>query len=239
MNNLTLSLALLVLFTAAVCAQNIGKVISHEPDPPSVDLGGRSVKIPSPDNFTDTVVLFPRIAARLIASESPLNDVLAVHVTDDILPQLKNGYEPDLPFFTKVSVLKQLRTADVDLHEFQALAAEFEKQSPGMLQTVVKSTEKGSGDRLSKHWGTDTNLKIGETRSLGHFDKQPRSISSMFLMNLEIFDRKMIVLGSMSLVNVNKRLLFIYVFRIPTSDHDNEIVASFTKAWTAKIISSN
>ncbi len=239
MKKLTLSLALFVLLTAAVFAQNIGKAMPPEPPLPSIELGGRSIRIPCPDNFTDTTALFPRIAARLIASESPLNDVLAVHVTDDILPQLKNGYEPDLPFFTKVSVLKQLKGVDVEQLEFQALAAEFEKQSPGMLQSAVRSNEKVSDDRLSKHWGTKTNLKIGETISLGHFDKQPRSISSMFLMNLEIFDRKMIVLGSMSLVNVNKRLLFVYVFRIPTSDNDEEIVTNFTKAWTAKIVSAN
>ena len=238
MKNLTSLLALTVFLSTAAAAQQIGKAIPLETEIAAVDLGGRFVRIPAPDRFTDTMLLFPRIAGRLIASESPLNEVLAVHVTDDILPQLRNGDEPDLPFFTKVSVLKQLRSADVE-PDFQAIKTEFEKQSPGMLQSVVSSGEKGAGERLSKHWGGETNLKIGETRSLGYFDKQPESISALFVMNLEIFDRKMVILGSMSLVHVNKRLLYVYVFRIPTSDNDQNIVTNFTKAWTAKLIAAN
>ena len=93
--------------------------------------------------------------------------------------------------------------------------------------------------RLGQHWGGETNLKIGETRTLGYFDKQPHSISSMFLMNLEIFDRPMLILGSMSLVHANKRLLFVYVFRITSSGKDRDLVAKFTKAWTSKIITAN
>ena len=235
MTKLLLILFLLIVIPAS--AQTDMRDASTQPA--TVNLGGRSVKVPAPDNFTDTMALHPRIAGRLIAAESPMNEVLAVHVTDEIIPRIRNGEDPDLPFYTKVSVLKELKAADVEAADFQALAAEFEKQSPGMLQSILKSGEKGTGERLNQHWGGETNLKIGETRNLGYFDKQPRSISSMFLMNLEIFNRKMLVLGSMSLVHVNKRVLFVYVFRLPTSDKEQEAVSDFTKTWTAKIIAAN
>ncbi len=239
MKHPTLLVLLISILAVASLAQTGMKDTTVAVPAGSVDLGGRPIRIPAPDNFTDTMLLFPRIAGRLIASESPLNEVLAVHVTDEILPRLRNREDFDLPFYTKVSVLKQLKSADIELSDFQAVAAEFEKQSPGMLQSVVRSGEKDTGERLSRHWGGETNLKIGETRTLGHFDKQPHSISSMFLMNLEIFDRPMLIFGSMSLVHVNKRLLFVYVFRIPTSDKDQTIVAEFTKTWTAKIVAAN
>src|SRR5688500_14773661 len=87
------------LFAGSICAQSAE----------TFDLGGRSVRVPAPESFTDTVRNYPRIAERLIASESPQNEVLAVHVTDEILPRIKNGEEPDLPFYTKVSVWKQLK----------------------------------------------------------------------------------------------------------------------------------
>jgi hypothetical protein len=239
MKNPALLLACILFVTSFAFSQTGMKDAALVAQPASVDLGGRNVRIPAPDNFTDTMTQFPRIAGRLIASESPLNEVLAVHVADEILPRLKNGDDPDLPFYTKVSVLRQLRNADMETAEFQALAAEFEKQSPGMLQSIVKSGEKGTDERLSKYWGGETNLKIGETRTLGHFDIQPRSISSMFIMNLEIFDRPMLILGSMSLIHVNKRLLFLYVFRLPTTGNDQNIVAEFTRSWTAKIVAAN
>jgi hypothetical protein len=205
----------------------------------SVQLGGRAVRIPTPDKFTDSMLHFPRIASRLIAAESPGNEVLAVHVTDEIVPVLRNGEEPDVPFYTKVSVFKELKGVEVEPWDYNALVSDFEKQSPGALQAVVKKAEKDMGERLNDFWGSDAGLRIGETRMLGYFDKQPQSISSMFLMNIEQFNRKVIILGSMSLLYVNKRVLFLYVFRIPTGTGDQEKVEGVTRSWTAKTIAAN
>ena len=205
----------------------------------SVQLGGRVVRIPTPDKFTDSMLHFPRIASRLIAAESPTNEVLAVHVTDEIVSVLRDGQDPDVPFYTKVSVFKELKGVEVEPWDFNALVSDFEKQSPGALQSVVKKAEKDMGDRLNDFWGSDAGLRIGETRMLGYFDKQPQSISSMFLMNIEQFDRKVVILGSMSLLYVNKRVLFLYVFRIPTGTADQERVEGVTKSWTAKTIAAN
>lgn len=234
------SLILCVAFVGCLVASSLGQNGPSMLGPADAyDLGGRKVRIPSPDLFTDTMSLYPRIADRLSATESPLNDVLAVHVTDDLIPQIRNGEEPDLGFYTKVSVAKQLRTFDAQPSEFGTLVAEFEKQSPGTLQAIAKTGERSASERLSHHWGTDASLKIGETRMLGHFDKQARSISSMFLMNMEIFQRKLTILGSMSLVHLNDRIVFVYVFRTATADTDQQTVAEFTKRWLAKIIAAN
>lgn len=205
----------------------------------SVQLGGRVVRIPTPDKFTDSMLHFPRIASRLIAAESPTNEVLAVHVTDDIVPVLRDGREADVPFYTKVSVFKELKAVEVEPWDYNSLVSDFEKQSPGALQAVVKNAEKDMSERLNDFWGSDAGLRIGETRLLGHFDKQPQSISSMFLMNIEQFDRKIIILGSMSMLYVNKRVLFLYVFRVPNGTDDQERVESVTRSWTAKTIAAN
>jgi len=230
-------LALLVwvfMFAGSMCAQK-----AETQGPQTYDLGGRTVRVPAPESFTDTVQHYPRIAARLIAAESPQNEVLAVHVTDEIVPQIKAGGEPDLPFYTKVSVWKQLKGADVETHDFRSLAAEFEKQSPGTLQSIAKAGETRAGERLTTHWGSEVNLKIGETRLLGIFDSQPQSVSSMFLMSLEMFNRRVLVLGSMSLVHVNKRILFLYVFRTPESAADQDLVAEVTRSWVARTVAAN
>ena len=228
------SLVWVFLLVGPICAQN-----GESQGPQTYDLGGRAVRVPAPESFTDTVTHYPRIAARLIAAESPQNEVLAVHVTDEILPQIKAGGEPDLPFYTKVSVWKQLKGTDVEAFEFRSLSAEFEKQSPATLQSIAKAGETGAGERLTRHWGSEANLKIGETRLLGVFDSQPQSVSSMFLMSLEMFNRKVLVLGSMSLVHVNKRVLFLYVFRRPESAADQDMVAEVTRSWVARMVAAN
>ena len=234
--NLLIALACVPVFVVCSLAQLQPKAASAAD---LYDLGGRSIRIPAPDNFTDTVPTFPRIAARLIASENPMNEVLAVHVINDVLPQIRAGAEPDLPFCTKVSVWKELKSADVSAAEFALLAAQFESQVPGALKTEMPVSEKGVRERLKEHWGTETNLKVGETRMLGHFDKQAQAISSLFLVNLEMFNRKMLVIGSMSLVHVKGRVIFLYVFRFPESGDDPSLVTDFTKAWTAKLIAAN
>lgn len=135
--------------------------------------------------------------------------------------------------------MKEFKTLDVEPLDFQSLAADFERTSPGSLQSTVKSVEQGANARLADHWGGDVSLRIGETRMLGYFDKQPQVISSLFLMNVEIFNRKMLILGSMSLVYVNKRVLFLYVFRLPNGKDDENAVTGVTRAWTAKTIAAN
>lgn len=232
----------LVVCIAALALPAAAQTVSTEAAKVSaaaVELGSRTIRIPSPDRFTDSLLHFPRVASRLIAAESPMNEVLAVHVADDIVPVLREGADPDLPFYTKVSILKDLKNVDVEAAEFKTLAAEFEKMSPGELQSAVRSVEGHAAEGLSRYWGTDAALKVGETRMLGYFGKQEQSMSSMFLMNAEMFNRKLLILGSMSLVHVNKRVLFLYVFRLPTGADDQAIVTGLTRSWTAKTIAAN
>lgn len=203
------------------------------------DLGSRKVRIPAPDGFVDTMVLYPRIAGRLIASEAPINEVLAVHVTEEIVPAIKTGAEPDLPFYTKVSVMREVKSIDLDDMSFQALIGAFEKQWAGALQEVIKPTEKGAGERLKEYWGRDTELKIGETQTFGFFNKQKQAISSLFTMNVDIFQRKMTVVGSMSMVHTNDRLLFLYVFRVRSPQNDEELVMDLTEKWITKVLAAN
>lgn len=238
MKNCIASIVCIVVFAGTLAAQSVSKE-RNPVSAVSVELGGRTVRIPAPDRFTDSLLHFPRVAARLMAAESPMNEVLAVHVTDDMVPMLKDGQDPDLAFYTKVSVVKDLKASDVEPSEFQSLAADFEKLSPGSLQSIAKNAEQGAGERLTRYWGSDASLRIGETRMLGYFDKQPQTISSLFVMNAEMFGRKLLILGSMSLVHVNNRVLFFYVFRLPNGTDDQDRVTSLTRSWTAKTVAAN
>ncbi len=238
MNKWIASIVCVALFACSAAAQPVSEGNSRIAAT-SVELGSRTVRLPVPDRFTDSLLHFPRVASRLIAAESPMNEILAVHVADEVVPVLRDGHDPDLPFYTKVSVLKEFKNIDVEPTEFKTLAADFEKMSPGELQTAVKSVERHAGEGLSNYWGTDAAVKIGETRMLGYFDKQDQVLSSLFVMNVEMFGRKLLILGSMSLVHVNKRVLFLYVFRLPTGGDDQGAVTALTRSWTAKTIAAN
>lgn len=238
MKNWTLLLASIFLLAAAAAGQPFPREY-RSVSAASLDLGTRSVRIPVPDRFTDSMLHFPRVASRLMAAESPANEVLAVHVADEMVSVLKEGQERDLTFYTKVSVLRELKNAEIEPAEFLSLVSDFERLAPGALETVAKNAERGASQRLSDFWGSEAGLKVGETRMLGYFGKQRQAISSLFVMNAEIFDRKILILGSMSLIHVNKRVLFMYVFRVPTGRGDKELVSDLTNSWIAKTIAAN
>lgn len=239
MRYFTLAFALAVSVTGPAFSQNAETAYDQKGAFSVFDLGGRSVRIPAPVQFTEAVTAFPHIAARVAAGENPMNEVLAVHVSNSIVPDLKGGGEPDLEFYTKVSVLKQIKATDITPDEFTDLADAFERQSPGALQTIVKNGEAGTTERLNNHWREDVGLKIGETRMLGYFGRKQGSVSSMFIMDVEMFKRRSVILGSMSMVHVNNRVLFLYVFRIRQSDKDREAVVGLTKSWIAATLAAN
>lgn len=220
-------------FAGSILAQKV-EVASSQTD--VYDLGTRKVRIPAPDGFVDTMVLYPRIAGRLIASEAPVNEVLAVHVTEDLIPSIKSGAEPDLPFYTKVSIMREAKSMDLDDVTYQGLVGAFEKQWTGALQEMIKPIEKGAGERLKEHWGRDAELKLGETKTFGFFNKQKQVISSLYAINVDIFQRKMTVIGSMSMLQANGRLLFLYVFRIRSPQNDEQLVMDLTEKWTSKVM---
>ncbi|MGD9587809.1 MAG: hypothetical protein AB7Q37_08050 [Pyrinomonadaceae bacterium] len=232
-----------ILFAAAsvsVLGQNGSGPKSQDSGvPPSHDLGGKRICIPAPEHFTDTIERFPLIAGRLLASETPLNEVLAAHIDDSILPLLKDGGEPDIPFYTKASVPKHLKSTDISSDEFRALAAELKRQPPLALQSALKKQEADMDSRISEFWGVSANMKVGETRTIGHFNEQPNAISSLFVTHSEAFGRRFLTIGSMSLVHVNDRLLFLYVFRTTADPQDQSAVIDITKGWIARTLQAN
>lgn len=86
MKNWIASVVWIAVFAALLAAQPASRVSAV-----SVEIGNRTVRLPSPDRFTDAIMHFPRVASRLIAAESPMNEVLAVQVTDEIAPALRKG----------------------------------------------------------------------------------------------------------------------------------------------------
>lgn len=133
-------------------------------------LGSRTVRIPAPEGFIDVVPRFDRITSRFVATESPDNEVLAVHVPRTLVPRLEKGEEPALDFYTKVSVSRRLKTVEATPEMFAEVVKVFQESSDTLLDpkgpvltSVMKNAEKG----LNEHWGEDTGLKISEPKNLG------------------------------------------------------------------------
>jgi len=240
MNSIVKVVIVLAAAVISVVGQNGSGTGEGEIGPLMVhDLGGKRLKIPAPDNFTESMLRYPQIAGRLLASETPLNEILAAHIDNSVLPLLKDGGEPDIPFYTKASVPKHLKATDVSSEDFRTLAGELKRQSPFAVQATLKKEETEIDARVSEFWGMAANIKVGETRTVGHFNEQERAISSLFVTHSEAFGRRFLIVGTMSLVHINERLLFLYVFRTTTDAEDHKAVVDLTKTWITRTLQAN
>lgn len=116
-----------------------------------------------------------------------------------------------------------------------SLQRDFETAVDANLLTAVEAARKA----LSERWGRPADIGMVRPVNLGFFEKQP-NLSSVMMMSPIIKDGKQIpMLGVMSHVVVNKRLLYISIYKELTADEDAIILRDFTKKWTAAIIAAN
>ena len=205
-------------------------------------LGSRTIRIPAPHGFVDVVPRFDQITARFIATESPNNDMLAVHVENSMAPTLQKGESPALDFYTKVSVSKRFKTVDISVADFKAMVVSFEKESPSLLDSngpVMKAIVQHSNKGLSELSGTKVEIEMDQPTNLGYFDKRSDIYSAMILFKLKDPQMPLPMLCGISYVRVNSRLLFVYTYRKFTSERDVDALRDFTKKWTAAIIAAN
>lgn len=240
MKNLLLSFLILLGAFSPLSAQ--------EPPPlPLVNsdgyqLGSRRVRIPPPAGFVEISKQFDRVAARLNATEDPGNDMLAIHVPKTFVANLTASQDIDLVFYTKVSISKKARTADSTPAQFQAVVAEFEKSFNTYMDPdgqLMKNIERNSSKGLTEIYGKNTNVGFSEMSNLGFFEKTQNVFSGMIMANLEINDRKLTILGTLSLVNVANRLIFVYAYKMDPKGEDVAMLRDFTKNWTADIVAAN
>lgn len=239
-----LSPLLCSIFLSACIFDAFGQT-EHSKDGADIDsyaLGSQTVRIPTPEGYTEAFARFARIAGRISATEAPGLETLAVHLPNSLIRQIEKGKDPDLDFYTKVSVNKQLRSQETTNEMFASIVAALEKNFESyldpngpLMKSVVKNADKG----LSERYGRDAGVDVSQIKSLGYFDKQTDVFSAMTVSDVQVFGKRRTMLSSISIVNANKRLLYIYVYKRLSDDGDVERLRDFTKKWTAAIIAAN
>jgi hypothetical protein len=226
-----LSLILLVIFSCAG--------VSFAQD--KYQFGTREVRVPGPEGFANVMTRFPAVTARAVATEDPRNEVLAVFVPETFVPKLQESEEIDLGLYTKVSVSRAGRGAEITPDFYRTVVADIEKNLANYLDPdgeVVKNVEKNSTKGLSD-LGNKTTVDMTSSKIFGTFDKTDRVFSSMILVGTEINGRKVSTLGTMSVVFVNHRLVYVYAYKMSPTENDVKEMNALTKKWTARIVAAN
>jgi hypothetical protein len=205
-------------------------------------LGTRSVFIPPPAGFADAFSQSDDIAKLLIATEVPTNEVLTAHLPVEELNKLKRGERPNLDYYTKVSVLKLAKTHDVSEAYFAGLVKQIEATTPQLLDIngpSMKSAVQTLRGGLSSVSGEEVQVDLEQPQNLGSFEKTKNVYSFMLLLTLNGPKGKLPVLGGISFVRVNQRVIFVYTYRKFTSEKDAEVLRDFSREWVRQILAAN
>lgn len=219
--------------------------VSGQPDvsdTATLTLGTRSIRVPSPSGLVDGGTRFDHLKSRFVVTESPGNDMLAVFIPESIVPALEKGKIPPYDRWAKVSVLTKLRATDVNAETFRRFADEFEKMSPEMIdekspafQNSIANARKG----LSGLLGQKVVINLSEPKSLGVFDRQANVWSMLIVSNLTDSEGTRPLLGSLTLLRVKQRLLFVYAYSKLTNENDANDLRRLSKKWSADILAAN
>ena len=204
-------------------------------------FGDRQIHVPAPDGYTNIFGRFARVTARLSATEAPAADLLALHVPESFIPNLKASEEIDLGSYTKVSTIKRLRTIEVTAEMYKMVVMDLEKNFGTYLDPngpAMKNVEKNSEKGLAGI-GNKTTVDLTSTKNLGFFEKTPQIFSALTVFVIEIYGRKVTTLASVSVLHINQRLVMVSAYKMFPGENDVKALTDFTKNWTAKIIAAN
>jgi hypothetical protein len=234
-------------------ARSVGRAMKRPPAQAAVKKGGdtyrlgtANVVIPSPAGFEEATSQLERVKAVLEATESPLNDLLASHMPSETIARMKRGEAVTPEFYTKVSVLKQMRAANISPADFASLVSAFrssfgqvlDPEGPQM-KSILKNVENG----LNGLTDEKTTVGLSQPVNLGEFENQPNAFGMLILMTMKFQtgDRQVEapLVCAASFVRVKQRVLFVYTYRRYKSAEDREAVRRFTKQWLGQILAAN
>jgi len=209
-------------------------------------FGEREVSIPAPEGFVEATSRSETVKKFFEATEAPALDLLAVHLPSDVMEKIARGEYPDLEFYTKVSVSKDLRAADSSAADFSNLvsylransAKVFDFKSPEM-QSQLNHQNKSLSELLKQ----DSKLDLSKPANLGEIESTPNSYGVMLLTKVKLKsgseEKERLLISGASAVRVKNRIIWIYTYRAFNSENDADILRAFTKRWLADIVRAN
>jgi len=205
-------------------------------------LGSREVRVPAPEGFVDTEPRFDRVALRLATTEAPQNETIASYVPESLVPKLTENQNIDLPIYAKFAVGRRVKALDCSPENFATTVAGFKAFFPTLLDPNSQATKQLEGDisnELKELSGKDQTVRLSGQKNLGYFEETENVFSGLSAVNLEVNGKSMPLIGSASLVRVNDRLIFLYVYKVTTSKDDVGLMMNLAKKWTTAVLFAN
>jgi len=208
-----------------------------------VDVGGISIEIPAPANFTRVIPDMSKVNALQSEFVPPGNDQLAAFISQEDAPAALADEIPNLTRRFTVQVATKIKAYSVSEGEFLQLKAMFKDNNEKLISDAKdKLTEplaKASAN-VSKQLDTELSLKVSSIAPFpAHIDND-RMLAFSILAKNEIKTAEGthidISTNTTTLLYVNHRILFLYSYG---GKDDLEWTREQSKEWASSILGAN
>lgn len=238
---------LLPLLLAAFAAAQTSAQTRPAPGVQVLRLGAASVRLPAPEGFVEATAKSERVRQYFTTSESPENEMLAVHMPAGTVEGIDGGQTPMPDFYTKVSVLRRAKEMDMSPAGFASLIGTIDRQGSKLFDPKNPDTArklKEVESRVNAASQNGSQLTFDGPEVLGVFEKSPNVYSMLMLVKLNVTSAggqstQIPVLAAASFVRVRARVLFVYVYRRFNAAEDADRVKTFARRWNEQIIAAN
>ena len=225
-----------------------GSPPAQKTEPFVIKLGARSVSVPAPPGYEEAASQFPSLMELFTKTEDAGNDMLAVYVPAGVAATMRvNGghYQGLSVFHAKIAVDKTLRGTDFSPADFAQFVSMIQSQQKALRadNPIIRGRVKELEKALGKLDTGVTKYDVAETELLGVIEDTPSAYSMLMFVRLRVEadgeKRNLPRLCALTALRVNRRLLYVYTYRIFKSSADAEALEKFTRDWIAQIIAAN
>jgi hypothetical protein len=201
-------------------------------------IGDETLSVPLPQGFVRYDGLNAAIDQVMQRFVPPSNRSLMVIATPLDAERAKANQPKDLNRFMSVQTARALENQKATLRDFESASAELEKQFvPGGQGAATVQSE---ANKLTKNANLGVDLKLGETRMLGVYEKTKQSMDMGLIMKAQVANGPVkTVVAAMSLVDVKGKFLFLYVYSDYHGQADADWTRTMAKSWREAIIAAN
>jgi len=228
----TLFGCLLIALTATL----VDAQTSHD----SFRIGAKTIRIPSPAGFVNGHPKIPQVAAQVKAFEEPDGRTLTMHIPQSIARKVIAGERVEsLPFYAKIAVNKEMDNIDVTPTMLGEYANLLERDFEKLVDEELPKTIVNGNKSLTEYLGKNMDAVISRPLNLGTIDRRPDVYSVMFVTVVQHPGKTMPMISVMSHVVVQKRLLYVNIYKEFSTDKDIETLRDFARKWADDILAAN
>lgn len=234
---MNLNRALVIVFTSLSITTAHADTRSLE-----VSIGGDRFELNSPDGFHEISGLSPDLRSIMETVTPPINRLLGVFVSERDLGRILNNDDLEFDRYMLLQTNRQLENRKISENDFKQIASIIRDQQNTLLEDYrekIDSLASEASRDLSENLDLSIDLKIGQQYPLGVFHDTPGVISlahiGKYRMQIQGQGQEYVMVFSTTLMVVNQRLLYLYVYSEFEDQSDIDWVRSTTIAWIDSI----